>query len=107
MHPVLTGALLLLLSTLSSISARAQDAPPAERPRSEFFSGVVAELTDDKITVFKTVLGKNSETRVFAVTHETRVEGKLRLKARVTVRYTREEEGDRAVHIIVRTSQKK
>ena len=86
----------MLLSALSSIPVRAQGAPPAERPRNEFFSGVVAALTEDKITVFKTVLGKSSETRVFAVTHETRVEGKLRLKARVTVRYTREEDGDRA-----------
>jgi len=53
------------------------------------------------------VLGKSSETRTFLVTPETRVEGKLRVKARVTVRYTREEQGDRALHIIVRSSQKK
>ena len=64
-------------------------------------------LAEDKITVFKTVLGKSSETRTFLITPETRVEGKLRAKARVTVRYMREEQGDRALHIIVRSSQKK
>jgi hypothetical protein len=67
----------------------------------------VTTLAGDRITVFKTVLGKSSETRTFLITPETRVEGKLRVKVRVTVRYTREEQGDRAVHIIVRSSQKK
>jgi hypothetical protein len=104
---VLIGALLLLLPLAALIPVRVQGAPPAEQPRSEFFSGVVTALADDKITVFKTVLGKDSETRTFLITPQTRVEGKLRLKARVTVRYTREEEGNRALHIIVRTSQKK
>ncbi len=104
---MLIGALLLLLPLAALIPVRVQGAPPAEQPRSEFFSGVVTALADDKITVFKTVLGKDSETRTFLITPQTRVEGKLRLKARVTVRYTREEEGNRALHIIVRTSQKK
>jgi hypothetical protein len=67
----------------------------------------VTTLAGDKITVFKTVLGKSPETRSFVITPETRVEGKLRVKVRVTVRYTREDEGDRALHIIVRSSQKK
>jgi hypothetical protein len=107
-HRVLAGAfLLLLLSPVSSSLLRAQGAATADQPRSDFFSGVITALADDKITVFKTVLGKNSETRTFLITKETRVEGKLRLKVRVTVRYTRDEEGDRAVHIIVRSSSKK
>lgn len=104
---MLLGTLLLLLSTASPVSLRAQDSPPAEQPRNEFFSGVVTELSAEKITVLKTVLGKNSETRTFLILANTRVEGKLRVKARVTVRYTRGEDSDRALHIIVRTSQKK
>jgi len=99
--------LLLLLSPVALIPLRAQGAGPSEQPHSEFFSGVVTTLAEDKITVFKTVLGKSSETRTFLITPETRVEGKLRMKVRVTVRYAREEEGDRALHIIVRSSQKK
>jgi hypothetical protein len=99
--------LLLLLSPVALIPLRAQGASPSEQPHSEFFSGVVTTLAEDKITVFKTVLGKSSETRTFLITPETRVEGKLRMKVRVTVRYAREEEGDRALHIIVRSSQKK
>jgi hypothetical protein len=107
-YSVLTGVFLLLLLPVPSIPvAKAQDAPAAEQSHSEFFSGVVTSLSDDKITVFKTVLGKNSETRTFLITPDTRVEGKLRLKARVTVRYAREEEGERALHIIVRNSSQK
>ena len=98
---------LLLLSLVAFIPVRAQDNAPSEQPRSEFFSGVVTTLAEDRITVFKTVLGKSSETRTFLITPETRVEGKLRMKVRVTVRYTREEQGERALHIIVRSSQKK
>ena len=99
--------LLLLLSPVAFVPVRAQGASPSEQSHSEFFSGVVTTLAEDKITVFKTVLGKSSETRTFLITPETRVEGKLRVKVRVTVRYAREEEGDRALHIIVRSSQKK
>jgi hypothetical protein len=106
-HRVLTGTLFLLLSPVAFMPVRAQGATPSEQPHSEFFSGVVTMLAEDKITVFKTVLGKSSETRTFLITPETRVEGKLRAKARVTVRYMREEQGDRALHIIVRSSQKK
>jgi len=99
--------LLLLFSPIIIFPASAQSAAPAEQPHSEFFSGVVTEFSSDKITVFKTVLGKSSETRAFSITPDTRVEGKLRLKVRVTVRYVRQENGDRALHIIVRTSPKK
>jgi hypothetical protein len=103
---VLIGTL-LMLSPIHLIPVRAQDDTHSKPAQSEFFSGVVTELTADKITVLKSVLGKNSDTRTFLITDETRVEGKLRVKARVTVRYAREEDGDRALHIIVRISQKK
>lgn len=106
MRSVLIGTL-LLLAPISSIPIRAQDDTHNEQSQGEFFSGVVTELTADKITVLKTVLGKNSDTRTFLITQETRVEGKLRVKARVTVRYAHEEDSNRALRIIVRTSQKK
>ena len=106
MRFVLIGTLLLLWP-LSSIPTRAQDDTRQEQSHSEFFSGVVTELSPDRIIVLKTVLGKNSDTRTFVITADTRVEGKLRVKARVTVRYTHEEDSNRALHIIVRTSKKK
>ena len=102
------GALLLLLSPATPLSVRAQDAAPSEqKPKPDYFSGTITVLDEEKVTVLKTVLGKTSETRTFLITKETRIEGKLRLKARVTVRYTHNDEGNRALHIIVRTAQKK
>jgi hypothetical protein len=71
-----------------------------EGPQSpdQFFSGTIVEIDAQRITVSRTVLGKDSATRTFQITPETRIEGKPRVKSRVTVRF----EGDRAVHIIVR-----
>jgi hypothetical protein len=103
----LAGAVLLLLSLAVPVPLGAQSAPVADKPNHEFFSGVITVLADEQITVSKNVPGKNSEARVFLIAKETRVEGKLRLKARVTVRYTHSDSGDHAVHIIVRAAQKK
>jgi len=101
------GAFLLLFSS-TPIPARAQDAAPAEQqPKNNFFSGTITALDGDKVTVSRTALGKTKETRTFLITKETRIEGNLKLKVRVTVRYTHDDDGDRAVHIIVRTAQKK
>jgi hypothetical protein len=86
----------------------AQDVAPSEpKPKPDYFSGTISVLDEEKVTVLKTVLGKNSESRTFQITKETRIEGKLKLKSRVTVRYTHDDEGNRALHIIVRTAQKK
>lgn len=106
MQSIASGLALLLLILQPAQAYCAQDNAPAENPRGEFFSGTITALTDDKITVSRTVLGK-SEARTFVITTDTRVEGKLRVKVRVTVRFATEDETDRALHIIVRTTQKK
>ena len=103
----MAGALLLLLSPAAWVPARGQEPAPTQQPHSDFFSGVVTAFSGDQITVLRAVPRKSSETRTFAITKETRVEGKLRLKVRVTVRYVRDDDSDRALHIIVRISQKK
>ena len=103
MQSVLTGVLLLLLGSPATAPTRAQNVPSAAQSADAFFSGTVTEFAADHVSVNRTVLGKNSETRTFAITAETTIEGKLRVKARVTVRFV----DDRAVHIIVRASQRK
>ena len=81
-----------------------QDAPkPSESTHSDFFSGIVEELPAGKVTVSRTALGK-SENRSFLIKPTTKIEGKLRTKARVTVRFQTSDEGDVAVQIIVRPS---
>jgi hypothetical protein len=75
-----------------------QEQPPAE----QYFSGTVVSYAAEKVLVARTVLGKNSSSRYFTITGETQIEGKLRVKVRVTVQYVAKDEVDYAVHIIVR-----
>lgn len=89
--------------------ARPQDAQEkkTEEPKPEtFFAGTVVEFTTEKITVSRVVLGKK-EKRIFRVTPDTKFEGKLKTKVRVTVRYISTEDGETAELIIVRPPQKK
>lgn len=100
---------LWLAVPLLSVSARSQDPPEkkAEEPKPEtFFAGTVIETTPERITVSRVVLGKIEE-RAFRVTPETKCEGKLKAKARVTVRYIATDDGETAVLIIVRSQQGK
>ena len=71
-----------------------------------FFAGTVVESSEERITVTRTVLGK-PEIRSFVMTPETKVEGRLRAKVRVTVRYVSDDDGDTATMIIVRSAAKK
>jgi hypothetical protein len=80
-----------------------QEQPPAE----QYFSGTVVSYAEEKVTVARTVLGKNSSSRYFTITGDTLIEGKLRVKVRVTVQYITKDEVDYAVHIIVRNQTPK
>ena len=80
-----------------------QEQPPAE----QYFSGTVVSYDGEKVTVARTVLGRNSSSRYFTITGETQIEGKLKVKVRVTVQYISKDEIDYAVHIIVRNQTPK
>ncbi len=67
------------------------------------FSGNVVELDKSKLTVRRSVPDKPDEKRTFLIKPETKVEGRLRARARVTVGYMTNAEGDVAMRIIVRT----
>ena len=79
--------------------------PP--EPSYEFFSGTISQLPSGHIAVARTVSGKPAENRSFLINSETKIEGKLRLKARVTVGFKPTPDGDLAVRIIVRPQEKK
>jgi hypothetical protein len=70
------------------------------------FSGPIVEVTAAKITVSRSILGKPAEKRTFWIKPDTRIEGKLRVRAKVTVGYVTTDDGDVARLIVVRTSQK-
>lgn len=79
---------------------------PTDKKPDTFFAGTIVEFTAAKITVSRIVLGK-TENRAFRMTPETKVEGKLRIKVRVTVRWATSEEGDTATQIVVWAPQQK
>ena len=82
------------------IRVRSQDPPPsAQQPVDQYFAGVVTALTDDSITLTRTVLGK-ATVRTFAITTETKYSpesGKPKLKQKVTVKWVSDENGDSRV----------
>jgi hypothetical protein len=97
--------LALSLSIPGRLSAQESDtaAPKAVVPSELIFSGTVTQLSDRSLTVVRKGAGQPPVTREFARDDRTTVEGKLRNKARVTVRYTAMDDGGFvAVHIIVR-----
>jgi hypothetical protein len=89
-------------------SAPAQDPPPKSEPHYDStFSGPLLEVADDHIVVSRSILGKQPEKRTFLIKPDTRVEGKLRVKVKVTVGFVASEEGDVARLIVVRVEKKK
>ncbi len=104
-------ALAIGFGLLLPAAARPQEAdtskpsPPKKKaaPAADIFSGVVTKLTDGSLTVVRKVLGHEAVTREFTRDAQTQVEGKLRDRARVTVRYKAGDDGTFiAAHIIVR-----
>jgi hypothetical protein len=61
-------------------------------------------MSDTSLTVTRTALGTESTVRTFTIKPDTHVEGKLKMKSRVTVRYVSGDDGDHAVRIIVRAA---
>jgi hypothetical protein len=70
------------------------------------FSGPIVEVTATQITVSRSILGKPAEKRTFSIKPDTRIEGKLRVRVKVTVGYVTTDDGDVARLVVVRTSQK-
>jgi len=101
---LLHGAIGVFLMLAGAGALRCQDAVLDEPPPDQFFAGIITALSDTSVTVTRTVLGKESTVHTFAISADTHVEGKPKLKSRVTVRYVSDENGDRAVRIIVRGS---
>jgi hypothetical protein len=78
-------------------------APKKAAPAAEIFSGTVTKLTGESVTVVRKVPGHDAVTREFVRDAQTKVEGKLRERVRVTVRYMAGDDGGFvAVYIIVR-----
>lgn len=82
------------------------DHPKSEPKYDQTFSGPIVEVSATKITVSRSILGKPAEKRTFWIKSDTRIEGKLRVRVKVTVGYVTTDDGDVARLVVVRTSQK-
>jgi hypothetical protein len=105
----------MVVGTLLTSGGRSQEPAKAEPAKSEpksepkydeTFSGPIVELSAVKITVSRSILGKPAEKRTFLIKSDTRIEGKLRIRAKVTVGFVKTDDGDIARLVVVRTVQK-
>jgi hypothetical protein len=91
----------------TSQKATVQKAISKAVPANDVFSGTVTASGQDSVTVVRKVPAKADEYRVFVVDKDTKIEGKLRVNARVTVRFKAGDEGSfRALRIVVRADAK-
>lgn len=103
---VLAGA-----SPLSSHLSAQDNAPTPEIPKTDAhyrdtFSGDIVNLSAARVIVARSILGKPTEQRTFWIKPETKVEGKLKMKVKVTVGWIPSDDGDIALLIVVRPQKK-
>lgn len=87
---------------------RAQEEPPtkSEPAYDDTFAGPIVELSAAKLTVSRNVLGK-TQKRTFLIKPDTRIDGKLKVKEKVTVGFVTTDEGDVARLIVAHPNGKK
>ena len=94
---------MVLSFALSARCVAAQD----DQDKDNYFTGTLVENTPDHLKVSRVLQGK-SEARFFKMNAETKIEGgRLRLRARITVRYISGDDSDTAILVIVRPAAKK
>jgi hypothetical protein len=76
-------------------------------PANDIFSGTVTVFLPDSVTVVRKVPARPDEFRQFIIDKDTKVEGRLRVNARVTVRFRADSGGAvHALRVIVRADAK-
>ncbi|MCU1261757.1 MAG: hypothetical protein JWO80_4642 [Bryobacterales bacterium] len=100
MRAILLSILLAIAVALCApvLSAYGQEPVP---PPADFFSGTVVSATPTEVKVNRKSLTRDSVTKTFVIDEDTKVEGKLKPKVHVTVRFVTEDSVSRAIHIIV------
>jgi hypothetical protein len=81
----------------------AQSSAPVSGTKDGIFSGTVTSVAPDKVTVVRKAPARTDQIREFAVDPGTKVEGRLRVNARVSVRFRNDVDSvSHALRIIVR-----
>ena len=99
---ILAGALLAIRVGAQERELSKPDSQKHEPKYDDTFSGSILELTTAKITVSRSILGKQPEKRTFLITADTHIEGKMRVKLKVTIGFVVSDDGDVARLIVVR-----
>jgi len=94
----------VVLFVLSAMARAEQEDAQAKKAEDSFYSGTVAEFNEKQVVVLRTILGK-AEKHTFLIDESTKVEGKLKAKVRVTVKFAASEAGDVAKLVRVRAPQ--
>jgi hypothetical protein len=103
---VLYVVLVCGLAPVAFPQTESQERQQAPKPKDQMFSGLVTAIDQFSLTASRTGQGKVAATKIFAITSSTRFEGgKPGVNSRVTVRYVTTEEGETAVHVIVRAGK--
>lgn len=109
MRLLLPGIVLAFLASSAPVPSYPQNPVPAApaKARDRYFTGAVMAIDETSLTVNRRVLGKNSSTKTFVITAGTQFEGgRPAVGAQVTVRYVTTDEGERAIHVILRRPPK-
>ncbi|HEY4084297.1 MAG TPA: hypothetical protein VGM43_00085 [Bryobacteraceae bacterium] len=97
----------LVLVLASAVVGLGQASASKATAEGDIFSGTVTAAAADKITVVRKVPARADESRDFAVDNSTKVEGRLRVNARVSVRFKTGDDGiSHALRVIVRSDTK-
>jgi hypothetical protein len=111
------ATLLIVAGAQFTVGNPAQDTAPAEKSTQadsaksepkydQTFSGSIIEIKPTEITLSRSILGKPAEKHTFSIKPDTRIEGKLKVRMKVTVGYVTTDDGDVARLVVVRSSQK-
>ena len=93
----------VFLAFQTAVCLSAQTSAPKTTPANDIFSGTVTAKSADSVTVVRKVPAKPDESRSFVIDKDTKVEGKLSVNARVSVRFRADDDGTvHAVRVIVR-----
>lgn len=102
-------AFLLAFTLMGQQSGTPVSAKPTTKtvPANDIFSGTITAFAPDSLTVVRKVPARPDEFRPFVIDKDTKVEGKLRVNARVTVRFKADASGAvHALRVIVRADAK-
>jgi len=93
----------LFLAFQMTVCVSAQTSAPKAAPVNEVFSGTVTANSAHSVTVVRKVPAKPDESKSFVIDKDTKIEGKLKVSARVSVRFKANDDGTvHAVRVIVR-----